>query len=247
MPGLIDCAVLLPVHCEAWLGAWLARHVTTECRLRLHRYELPCDPHDQTPRIEALRDADLALRRYDVALLPVSYANLSWTRTALAAIPYPQRLPVPLLALVRDLQAVAIQDLFDLGVADFVRDDACLDDVRVRVMQLVARRGALYDLGTDAGPDTATTPREASALPWDASTETLETFRVAKLRVIANFERHYLTRILMRHAGNISMAARAAQKHRRAFWELMRKHQIDADAYRDVKTQNGPSPARQVK
>jgi molybdenum-dependent DNA-binding transcriptional regulator ModE len=27
--------------------------------------------------------------------------------------------------------------------------------------------------------------------------------------------------------GNISRAARAAQKSRRAFWELIRKHQID--------------------
>jgi len=243
MPGLIDCAVLLPARCEAWLSAWIARGSACEHRLRLHHYELPYDarsPTNDHPRVEALRDADLALRRYDVALLPVSYANLSWTRTALAAIPYPQRLPVPLLVLVRDLQASAIQDLFDLGVTDFVRDDASLDDVRVRVTQLVAKRGTFYDLIADAGSSTAMTLRDVSALPWDASTEALETFRVAKRRVIANFERYYLTRVLMRYAGNISMAARAAQKHRRAFWELMRKHQIDADAYRDVKPQNAP-------
>jgi len=250
MPGLIDCAVLLPAHREAWLNAWVARGSACENRLRLHHYELAYNarsPVNGQPRVEALRDADLALRRYDVALLPVSHTNLSWARTALAAIPYPQRLPVPLLALVRDLQAAAIQDLFDLGVADFVRDDASLDDVRVRATQLAATRSTPYDLIAAAGSSATAMRDEASALPWDARTEALETFRVAKLRVIANFERYYLTRILMRYAGNISMAARAAQKHRRAFWELMRKHQIDADAYRDVKTQSNPPLARQIK
>jgi len=265
MPGLIDCAILLPAHCEAWLADWIARSSVYEQRLRLHRYELAYNarsPVNGHPRVEALRDADLALRRYDVALLPVSYANLSWARTALAAVPHSQRLPVPLLALVRDLRAAAIQDLFDLGVADFVREDASMDDVRVRAAQLVATRSACYDLNANApasGATTliATTLPEANALSWDARTEALETFRVAKRRVIANFERHYLIRALMRHAGNISMAARAAQKHRRAFWELLRKHQIDADAYRDVndrdanyrdvKPENTPSWPRQLK
>ena len=32
---------------------------------------------------------------------------------------------------------------------------------------------------------------------------------------------------LLMHHGNISRAARAAQKSRRAFWELIRKHHID--------------------
>jgi len=236
MQGLIDCAVLLPTYRETWLSAWIARHDTAEHRLRLHRYELAHNPHESSrnpPRAEALRDASLALRRYDVALLPVSPANLSWARTALAAVPYPQRLPVPLLALVRDLKAAAVQDLFDLGIADFVREDASLDDVRVRAVRLATMRGHTDDLLTEAATQATPTLRDTgNALPWTDHSEAQETFRAAKQRVIAHFERHYLTRILMRHAGNISMAARAAQKHRRAFWELMRKHQINADAYR---------------
>jgi len=59
-----------------------------------------------------------------------------------------------------------------------------------------------------------------------------ESFKQAKHRVIENFEKTYLIAVLNRHGGNITQAAKAAQKHRRAFWELMRKHRIDISSYR---------------
>jgi hypothetical protein len=59
-----------------------------------------------------------------------------------------------------------------------------------------------------------------------------EPFRQAKARVVAGFERAYLRGALYRHSGNVARAARAACKHRRAFWALMRKHQIDAAHFR---------------
>ncbi len=59
-----------------------------------------------------------------------------------------------------------------------------------------------------------------------------ESFRVAKCQVVARFERAYIRAALGRHAGNITLAARMAQKHRRAFWALMRKHDIDPAPYR---------------
>ncbi|MYN14824.1 hypothetical protein GSY71_16920 [Pusillimonas sp. TS35] len=59
-----------------------------------------------------------------------------------------------------------------------------------------------------------------------------ESFRRAKSQVVERFERAYITAALSRHSGNIAMAARAAQKHRRAFWALMRKHDIDAGSFR---------------
>ena len=59
-----------------------------------------------------------------------------------------------------------------------------------------------------------------------------ESFRVAKGKVIERFERAYIAAALGRCSGNIAMAARAAQKHRRAFWALMRKYQIDASVFR---------------
>lgn len=59
-----------------------------------------------------------------------------------------------------------------------------------------------------------------------------EPFREAKRRVVAEFERTYLRDILNAHGGNIANAARAAEKNRRAFWELLRKHSIHHRAAR---------------
>ena len=51
-------------------------------------------------------------------------------------------------------------------------------------------------------------------------------FKAQKARLIVNFERSYLQRLLADHDGNITRAARAADKNRRAFWQLLRKHKI---------------------
>lgn len=59
-----------------------------------------------------------------------------------------------------------------------------------------------------------------------------ESFHEEKLKMIAVFERTYIERLLLAHSGNISQAARAAQKNRRAFWELIRKYQIDAEHFK---------------
>lgn len=53
-----------------------------------------------------------------------------------------------------------------------------------------------------------------------------ETFRAAKSRVVRDFELTYLQRLLRRHDGNISRAARDAGKNRRAFFALMQKYRI---------------------
>lgn len=60
-----------------------------------------------------------------------------------------------------------------------------------------------------------------------------EPFQRAKRRVVNGFERAYLSASLGRHAGNIAQAAKAAQKHRRAYWQLVRKHCIDIAQYRE--------------
>ncbi len=59
-----------------------------------------------------------------------------------------------------------------------------------------------------------------------------EPFHAAKARVVAQFELHYIKGLLATYDGNISKAARAAHKNRRTFWELMRKHKIDATCFR---------------
>jgi two-component system, NtrC family, response regulator GlrR len=51
-------------------------------------------------------------------------------------------------------------------------------------------------------------------------------FKRLKAQAVRQFERQYLSTLLEEHLGNISAAARAAGKNRRAFWELLRKHQL---------------------
>lgn len=65
-----------------------------------------------------------------------------------------------------------------------------------------------------------------------------DSFRAAKGRVIERFERAYIAAALGSCSGNIALAARGAQKHRRAFWALMRKYQIDANVYRPDPSNN---------
>ncbi len=60
----------------------------------------------------------------------------------------------------------------------------------------------------------------------------IESFQEAKARVVTCFERKYIQNLLVASKGNISQAARAAGKNRRAFWELIRKHRIDVDRFR---------------
>jgi two-component system response regulator GlrR len=57
-------------------------------------------------------------------------------------------------------------------------------------------------------------------------------FRSMKARVIENFERSYIEQLLGASGGNVSEAARAAGKNRRAFFELMRKYRITSDTFR---------------
>ncbi|WP_455387701.1 sigma-54 interaction domain-containing protein [Petrachloros mirabilis] len=52
-------------------------------------------------------------------------------------------------------------------------------------------------------------------------------FQAMKTKVIEEFERAYLSELLSTHHGNISKAARAAKKERRAFQRLLQKHGLD--------------------
>ena len=52
-------------------------------------------------------------------------------------------------------------------------------------------------------------------------------FQEMKTKVIREFERAYLGELLSSHHGNISKAARAAKKERRAFQRLLQKHGLD--------------------
>lgn len=62
-------------------------------------------------------------------------------------------------------------------------------------------------------------------------------FAEMKANVIAQFETNYVQSLLLAYKGNISRAAQAAQKERRTFWELVRKHKIDVQRFKIAEAQ----------
>jgi len=261
----LDCAVFHTVLTEEQVRSWPGSHMGG----RLNIQAIPDPPsvaHAGSTTI--LPESGMVLRRYDACLLPVSEQNLGWVRTALLAAK--GRVRTPLVAVVHQIKAPALDDLFRLGLADFVRDPLCFEELRARIEHLLDR--GPYRGAPDRDPSIHLNEGKALDYPRRAEVDrTLETdlcdnilersggeldayahasasrcassresFKAAKSKVIERFERAYITAALGRHSGNIAMAARAAQKHRRAFWALMRKHQIDAAPYREP-PQNRPT------
>ena len=101
----------------------------------------------------------------------------------------------------------------------------------VRELEHAIERGVLMAEGellgaADLGLPGAAPSAAAGACP-------IESFQAAKARVVEQFERRYIEDALASCDGNITHAADAVSKNRRAFWQLMRKHGIDSGKYRD--------------
>jgi two-component system response regulator GlrR len=73
--------------------------------------------------------------------------------------------------------------------------------------------------------------REDICLPSALESVEEMSFKALKQHAIAEFESGYIRQLLASSEGNISQAARAAKKNRRAFWQLMRKYDIAASTY----------------
>ena len=61
--------------------------------------------------------------------------------------------------------------------------------------------------------------------------EELQSFAIEKAKLIQQFEKEYLHKLLEETGGNISRAATIAKKERRAFSRLMQKHGLDRKTY----------------
>ena len=70
-------------------------------------------------------------------------------------------------------------------------------------------------------------------LPDEGPSGEDQSFQTMKSRVVWRFEHDFLATVLREHQGNITRAASAVKKDRRAFWELLRKHSLLADVNRD--------------
>lgn len=68
---------------------------------------------------------------------------------------------------------------------------------------------------------------DAARLPAEEELD----FHRAKLRAVAQFEQAYLTRLMTRSRGNVTLAARLAGKERRALGKLLKKHRIDRSRF----------------
>lgn len=264
MREVLDCGVLLAPGHEGAMQDWVARHQARMTRVRLHLVPLegpgPFSGPDPLPSqrqdVQALARLAVSLRRYDGCILPVTPSTVAWARMALAQAG--PALTTPVLLLMDDMKAPAIEDLLGLGVADFIAEPACLESVRVRLGRMArraprrhpARAGvqepaARYPEADGMAAHEQARPRVPAAFvdqalagmraPRDMRRlPAQESFRVAKSLVVDGFERDYIRHALSRHGGNVAQAARACAKHRRAFWALMRKHGIEAAPYRQA-------------
>lgn len=244
----IDCALFCPDNNDdSWLG------VHDDGRLAIHELRSP----NSVRGPDDLVALSMQLRRYDACMLRVTPANLGWARTALFASQHVS--PTPFIAVVDQLKSGAISDLYHAGVVDFITLPYCTQELRARVLHMLdTRRTPPPEAGACrvADPPLAYPPvlpgipdidqsicdsilersgaeLEAYAVALAARNATDKaSFRAAKGLIIARFEQAYIKASLEQYEGNIAMAARHAQKHRRAFWALMRKYGINPDGYR---------------
>ena len=72
----------------------------------------------------------------------------------------------------------------------------------------------------------ATIRREDIFLPATPDAPEPSTFKALKARAVTEFEKAYLQRLLAEHHGNLTHAAKAAGKDRRALWQLLHKHAL---------------------
>lgn len=299
----IDCAVLQIAAHEQWMAKALENVQHSLARIRLHYLEW--ESASQIPQVaepivrlevNALAQATVSLRRYDICLIPVSLETLGWTRQALACIP---RGPfTPLIGIFNDLRSAAMQDLLELGLSEFIQLPVCPDEFRARLLTTVTRspkygglRESSVSYGASEWPLSGSTVQQSKLtacervstdqlfrpalgsslrmqrpsrlsestarssgltkismgnnrtlmrsgitrveeVSGNVAEEGLPSFRLSKSKIVEEFERDFITRALIRNQGNIASAARASSKHRRAFWALMRKYQIDASEYR---------------
>ena len=95
----------------------------------------------------------------------------------------------------------------------------------MRELEHVVERAVALSAGQVIGGAEIDVPVVAAAAAAAAAGR--DSFKDAKARTVAEFEKQYLSELLVSHDGNITRAAQAAKKNRRAFWQLLRKHHIN--------------------
>ncbi|MCD8505228.1 MAG: hypothetical protein LRY49_09755 [Burkholderiaceae bacterium] len=247
----IDLAWLHRDTHQPWFEPMLSRLGPALNRVRLHELKWLGQPQDRAAQAirpdlkssQVLANAVLELRRFDALLVTVSLDTLVWTRRCLAAMP---KAPVvPIIGVLDGLQSGAMNDLLELGMTDFVQPAVCPQEFRARLVNAVCRYPKYMPLREPGAPfgRMPVDPRNPQrADPRHGSEPNPEKLTVSHLvwptigfqenkqRVIDLFEKQYLASVLQKAHGNITQAAKLANKDRRSFWELMRRHRLTSDS-----------------
>jgi two-component system response regulator GlrR len=95
----------------------------------------------------------------------------------------------------------------------------------VRELEHVIERAVLFSKQPEIGENDIIIPLKKASFCTNS-------FKEAKADVVNKFEKRYIKNLLLACQGNITKAAQAAQKNRRAFWQLIRKHHIDVHTFK---------------
>lgn len=206
------------------------------------------------PHPQVLQELSLVFERYDCILMPITSKTLVWTRIAFSQLQGILRFPI--VALAHDIQPIAFVDMAGKGFGDYIFEEDSCSMIRVRLLNVLERHRLLKEnrgwaQSHPASPDVskkilsfmanlmkeekakAAKRRRAAAKPSpEESVLYTKTFQEAKSSVISEFERKYVVEALRASHGNIAAAAQKSNKHRRAFWELVRKYGIDPDEFK---------------
>jgi two-component system, NtrC family, response regulator GlrR len=107
----------------------------------------------------------------------------------------------------------------------------------IRELENLMLRAVLMSDDAQLKLNAASTPAPVAAANGSVPTQhevplTSVSFRKAKARVIAQFERAYIEELLTRTGGNISLAARLSGKERSRLGKLLRKHGLSGASFR---------------
>ena len=172
-------------------------------------------------RVIAASNHDLAQLLRDGRLRPDLFYRLNVLSLHLPSL-RSRREDIPLLA-----AHFAAKHAAELGMAARPYSPAALHKLRlhdwpgnVRELENVVERAVILGEGPCIEGRDLDLPETPSPAGEPVS------FGRRKAQLVADFEASYLRDLLERHRGNITQAAHAAQKNRRVFFQLMRKHHL---------------------
>jgi len=267
----LDCAVLaVPFNQEraqSLPGSYLGG------RLLIEALALPApiedDTHALRESILLLRRYDACLLAVTPANLPWVRTNLQQVSGLLTTpiIALTQDLYAPALGDLFNLgisdfltEPLCMQELRARCERSLVRHHALLHNGprAISTTQLLALQAAQPSNADSLPASASTSATPPTSLPAAVKAE-LENYAItlanqgsssgvtlmqAKKLLVEQFESSYVHAALLRNEGNVAMSARGASKHRRAFWELMCKYDIDASRYRVDLSLGKPRTAR---